>query len=113
MTLLRRNFTPEDRFVYSAGREREGHTATTRNYHIAPSLYARMKGKYFSEGNHGIMDRHRRKDPELRLALIIGFMSENNNEKVLSSLDESVKLIGGIRQFYESHKLRRFNSFLI
>jgi putative transposase len=43
MTLTRRKFTPEDRLSILQEGEREGHAATIRKYHIAPSLYARWK----------------------------------------------------------------------
>lgn len=66
MTLTRRKFTPEDRLSILQEGEREGHAATTRKYHLAPSLYARWKHKYLNEGIHGLKDEHRRIDPELQ-----------------------------------------------
>lgn len=66
MTLTRRKFTPEDRLSILQEGEREGHAATIRKYHLAPSLYARWKHKYLNEGIHGLKDKHRRIDPELQ-----------------------------------------------
>lgn len=66
MTETRRKFTPEDRLSILREGEREGHAATIRKYHLAPSLYARWKHKYLNEGIHGLKDKHRRIDPELQ-----------------------------------------------
>jgi len=72
MTLTRRKFTPEDRLSILQEGEREGHAAIIRKYHLEPSLYARWKRKYLNEGIYGLKDKHKKTDPEIRLALIIG-----------------------------------------
>ena len=46
--------------------EREGHAATIRKYHLAPSLYARWKRKYLNEGIYGLKDKHKKSDPALQ-----------------------------------------------
>ena len=47
MTETRRKFTPEDRLSILHEAECERHAARIRKYHLAPSLYARWKHKYF------------------------------------------------------------------
>lgn len=66
MTQQRRKFTPEDRLSILQEGEREGQANTIRKYNIAPSLYTRWKRKYLKDGIHGLRDKHRRIDPELR-----------------------------------------------
>jgi transposase-like protein len=66
MTKERRKFTPEDRLSILKEAEREGQAATIRKYKVAPSLFARWKNKYLSEGINGLKDRHKKIDPELR-----------------------------------------------
>ena len=66
MTKNRRKFTPEDRLSILQEGEREGLAATIRKYNVAPSLYARWKRKYLSDGIAGLKDKHKRIDPEVR-----------------------------------------------
>jgi len=66
MTLTRRKFTAEDRLSILQEGEREGHAATIRKYHLAPSLYARWKRKYLNEGIYGLKDKHKKSDPALQ-----------------------------------------------
>jgi len=67
MTKNRRKFTPEDRLSILQEGEREGQAATIRKYNVAPSLYARWKHKYNSEGLSGLKNKHNRIDPEVRV----------------------------------------------
>jgi transposase-like protein len=64
MTKIRRKFTPEERLSILHEGEREGHTQTIRKYNIAPSLYAKWKRKYLSEGITGLKDKYKKIDPE-------------------------------------------------
>jgi len=66
MSTTKRKFSPEDRLSILQEGEREGQTATIRKYQLAPSLYARWKRKYLREGIHGLKDKHKKIDPELR-----------------------------------------------
>jgi transposase-like protein len=66
MTKTRRKFTPEDRLSILKEGEREGQAITIRKYQIAPSLYARWKRMYLSEGIYGLKDKHKKVDPHLR-----------------------------------------------
>jgi transposase-like protein len=66
MTKTRRKFTPEDRLSILKEGEREGQAVTIRKYQIAPSLYARWKRMYLSEGIYGLKDKHKKVDPHLR-----------------------------------------------
>lgn len=66
MTTERRKFTAEERLSILQEGEREGQASTIRKYHLAPSLYARWKRKYLQEGIHGLKDKHKKVDPELR-----------------------------------------------
>ena len=66
MTLTRRKFTAEDRLSILQEGEREGHAATIRKYHLAPSLYARWRRKYLNEGIYGLKDKHKKSDPALQ-----------------------------------------------
>lgn len=66
MTTTKRKFSPEDRLSILKEGEREGQAATIRKYQLAPSLYARWKRKYLQEGIHGLKDKHKKIDPELR-----------------------------------------------
>ena len=45
---------------------REGQTQTCRKYNIAPSLFARWKKKYLSQGVAGLKPAYKRVDPALR-----------------------------------------------
>jgi putative transposase len=66
MTKEKRKFTPEDRLSILREAEREGQASTIRKYQLAPSLFARWKRKYLSEGINGLKDKHKRIDPEVR-----------------------------------------------
>lgn len=62
----RRAFSPEDRLAIIQEGEREGSTATCRKYNLAPSLYARWKKKYLTNGMEGLKPAYHRIDPEVR-----------------------------------------------
>lgn len=64
--ITRRKFTAEDWLSILQEGEREGHAATIRKYHLAPSLYARWKRKYLNEGIYGLKDKHKKSDPALQ-----------------------------------------------
>ena len=66
MSKSNRKFTPEDRLSILQKGEREGQAVTICKYQIAPSLYSRWKRKYLSDGSHGLQDKHRKIDPEIR-----------------------------------------------
>jgi len=62
----KRTFTPEDRLSILKEAEREGQTQTIRKYNLAPSLYARWKKKYLSQGMAGLKPAYKRVDPVIR-----------------------------------------------
>lgn len=62
----KRTFSPEDRLSILQEATREGQTQTCRKYNIAPSLFARWKKKYLSQGYSGLKPAYKRVDPVLR-----------------------------------------------
>ena len=62
----KRTFSPEDRLSILQEATREGQTQTCRKYNIAPSLFARWKKKYLSQGVAGLKPAYKRVDPALR-----------------------------------------------
>ena len=62
----KRTFSPEDRLSILQEATREGQTQTCRKYNIAPSLFARWKKKYLSQGLAGLKPAYKRVDPVLR-----------------------------------------------
>ena len=62
----KRTFSPEDRLSILQEATREGQTQTCRKYNIAPSLFARWKKKYLSQGVAGLKPAYKRVDPVLR-----------------------------------------------
>ena len=62
----KRTFSPEDRLSILQEATREGQTQTCRKYNIAPSLFARWKKKYLSQGLAGLKPAYKRVDPALR-----------------------------------------------
>ena len=62
----RRSFSPEDRLSILQEASKEGQTQTCRKYLIAPSLFARWKKKYLSQGYAGLKPAYKRVDPAIR-----------------------------------------------
>lgn len=66
MNRERRSFSPEDRLSILQEASKEGQTQTCRKYNIAPSLFARWKKKYLSQGYAGLKPAYKRVDPAIR-----------------------------------------------
>lgn len=62
----KRTFSPDDRLSILQEASKEGQTQTCRKYNIAPSLFARWKKKYLSQGYAGLKPAYKRVDPAIR-----------------------------------------------